>query len=188
MIMFSDTCEAGRFLGDGDILYYINDVRCSREEFHRYRAKEGLTDFVDTEFSVPITYNKISIGHWSSFVNDWVQNYLKALSYNDSIALTFCGMDMRDRYMTIDQVNYLYYRSKERDYLDKVCSSNKLVSCATCHHTPEDVRTCIDIAERKASDDAYNEWAMKEFAVEREEMLESVFEDQFDFDHDSYYE
>ncbi|RPI84175.1 MAG: hypothetical protein EHM34_04075, partial [Nitrosopumilales archaeon] len=88
--MFSDKCEAGRFLGDGDIIYYIDKggktlYRCTREEFHQYRAKEGLTDFVGTEFALPVTYNRISVGHWSSFIDYIVSEYVRFVDLADDI-------------------------------------------------------------------------------------------------------
>jgi hypothetical protein len=179
MILFSDHCEAGRFLGDGNIVYYIDNQRCTREEFHRYRAKEKLTDFVGTEFSNPVTYNKITIGHWRSFVNDCIRGYLEAANYDDSMALAFYYMDLKDKYFTIDQMNYIYNCSKEWDYANKVCPLKKFQSCITCHNAPEDVCTCIDIDEMKASDDAYGEWMDKELRQEREKELDYNIDEFF---------
>ena len=165
--MFSDKCEAGRCFGDGDIIYYIDNDRCTREEFHRYRAKEGLTDFIGTEFSLPsATYNRITIGHWSSFIDYIVSEYFRLVDYSIDDDLTnYClRQDCRDKFMTIDQQNYLYYRGQEESYIKKC--PQKFLSCKQCKMMPEDIRTCIDIDQRQFYDDAYNKAAMREFGGE----------------------
>lgn len=183
--MFSDNCEAIRVFG-GSINYYIDDIRVTRERFHLYRALTELTDFRKGEFALPWQSfkNYFTIGHWVSIVDTCTSEYLNALDkyppYYLDVQSSFhcCGMELRDRFMTIKQINCLYHRGEERIYKEKSCPQKRFVACATCKQAPEDIRTCIDMDEREKSDRTYYQMMNRDLQEEMEKLQNGMEYDE----------
>lgn len=176
MSMLRDNCEAVRMM-DG-INYYIGDTRVTRNEFHQYRADNEITDFRygDSEFFSSGNKDRVFVGHWRSFVDQCITEYMGGVignHYNLDIDTVFhcVCMTLREKFWNIDQHNYVYHRSEERAFMRTHCHDCEF--SGKCKKDLADVRVCLDDDERKKADKAYGDWMTKELFDEETGLMRS---------------
>ena len=102
------------------------------------------------------------IGHFRSMVNCMTQEYLSACAgytdrgydFDERNSRHICRLNLRDKFMTIDQINILYHIGEREKYRRTKCPACIYKRTTLCPMTDEDVDRCITIDEQKFYADA----------------------------------